>query len=459
MIRLRALAPVVLATAAAVTASTATAAPSHSAAAKPIPVKTGYPAVTDTAWVGQEIASARTADGVLHVVWIQGSNGSTIHEDRFSPAGKLLGTSTVATGWDGNGGLALVVQADGSLRLLVAGGYQPNLPPSQSGVNSFTAPATGQTWTRDTSAIWGGTLGDDSGQLGAVEVNGTLVSSYAAAGGVRVHVGLGPDDPNHPDPVYGTDLGGATLSEDAKTQAVVLSAVTIAGNGGTFVQQVYPTPGAQQVIPSGLSARSSGGTARTAGPGVYVAYATSSSNAVRLARYGGGSIAITAGPHVMATACAGPDGRVWVVWGNDNDGLFATRTNKAVTRIEPVQHFLPPKDNLGVGETWCAGDLGPVDVFPILAIGAARGVYHLHTVPRLTVTLSVGPKGKNGKRTVTVHVTDAGDPVKGATVGSGPQSKKTNGSGVAKLTLGPGKHTISALAPTYAKASVSVTLG
>jgi hypothetical protein len=73
---------------------------------------------------------------------------------------------------------------------------------------------------------------------------------------------------------------------------------------------------------------------------------------------------------------------------------------------------------------------------------------------------------KNKKKVVTGHrltvtVTDAGDAVKSATVIVKGHTKKTNSSGVAKITLPgsvAGKVTVSVTAPTYQKLTSSVKL-
>ena len=60
---------------------------------------------------GVQLGLARSADGVLHVIWNRGATPTSIFETRLSPKGKAVGTSTVATGFDGNGGLGLLVDA------------------------------------------------------------------------------------------------------------------------------------------------------------------------------------------------------------------------------------------------------------------------------------------------------------------------------------------------------------
>src|SRR5438093_13222236 len=61
---------------------------------------------------GSQLGLARTPDGTLHVIWNRGSTGTSVFETRVSPAGKTVGTSTVATGWSENGGLGLLVLPD-----------------------------------------------------------------------------------------------------------------------------------------------------------------------------------------------------------------------------------------------------------------------------------------------------------------------------------------------------------
>ena len=82
-------------------------------------------AATSTPWnrisgptaPGAQLGLARTSDGVLHVIWNRGATPTSIFETRLSSAGKTVGTSTVAGGWNGNNGLALVVMRDRTLQL------------------------------------------------------------------------------------------------------------------------------------------------------------------------------------------------------------------------------------------------------------------------------------------------------------------------------------------------------
>ena len=85
------------------------------------PAASTWSRISGPVQAGSQLGLARTSDGVLHVIWNRGNSSTSIFETRLSPAGKAVGTSTVTTGWQGNGGLALVVMPDKTLRLFAPG--------------------------------------------------------------------------------------------------------------------------------------------------------------------------------------------------------------------------------------------------------------------------------------------------------------------------------------------------
>jgi hypothetical protein len=208
---------------------------------------------------------------------------------------------------------------------------------------------------------------------------------------------------------------------------------------------------------------------RDKGPGVFGAY-TADARHVRLMRYGGGTVAVGSLASVTPAAlgvATGIDGRIWVMWGSDNGNIAVTRSNKAVTRFEPVQHLSEKIVTL----FHLAGDgrLGPLDLLadqladtnPLLP----SGVYHARVLPELSAAVAVHTIKDKQKvvtaHTLTVTVTDAGDAVSGASVTVKGHMKKTSSKGVAKLTLpgaGAGKVTVTVTAPTYQKLSTRATL-
>jgi hypothetical protein len=177
---------------------------------------------------------------------------------------------------------------------------------------------------------------------------------------------------------------------------------------------------------------------------VFAAYAADfgPTTHVRLLRYGGGSVAVGSvkGLHAAVSSVATSlDGRLWVMWAGDINGhgvTAFTRSNKAVTRFEPIQ----------TGRfTWAdlftlSGDgrLGPLDLLmsgtPDTKGPLVQGIYYARLLPELSVTIGKTSVGK-GKFKLKAVVTDAGDAVSGATVSAKGKSKTTGAKGSAQLTI------------------------
>ena len=261
----------------------------------------------------------------------------------------------------------------------------------------------------------------------------------------------------------------ADLAVDAATGEVVAGWKSLAGSGGDYLQGAAPTVGAVQTVP-GQQRNAVIPSGRDKGAGVYAAY-TPDGTHVRLLRYGGGSTAVGSVHGLAAKAplgtATGPDGRIWVFWGTDNrSGVAVTRSNRAVTRFEPIQRLDPNAASL-----WrLSGDgrLGPLDLFadeiPNAKTVIPAGEYYARVLPVLSASVSVSPlKNKKSKviaHTVTVKVTDAGDPVAGATAALAGKKAKTNSAGVAKLTVfgASGKATLTVTDAGYQALTIGVKL-
>ena len=161
------------------------------------------------------------------------------------------------------------------------------------------------------------------------------------AGQVVIQRGLGAGSPNYQ--LTNSADGSTTdaeLATEAATGEVVAAWPSIAGNPKLYVQGASPSIGALQAVP-GQSRNTEELAGRDVGPGVYGAYTTDGKH-VRLFRYGGGTVAVGSAKTQakdlgVATSL---DGRIWVMWGDDSGGGVAvTRSNKAVTRFEPIQHL------------------------------------------------------------------------------------------------------------------------
>jgi len=394
---------------------------------------------------GVQLGLARTSDGVLHVIWNRGASPTSIFETRLSAGGNAAGTSTVASGFDGNGGLALLALPDRTLRLFAAGATKPGS--TAYGINTFTAPAAGGAWTLQPGAYWGGAVAGSAAAIGATLTgDGQPVTAWRGFAAAGVPPGSVP--PN----AYQGGMTESQLATDAAGGAVVLSGVTNSGQGGVYVQQVLPTMGSRAILPLpfGLNDWNSSLSGRTGAPGVYIAYADT--KAVRLMRYGGGTKTLAHGPFTSAAVCAGPDGRLWVAWGDRASGLSVTRSNKAVSAFEPTQKLaLPPGGSEGLTFAQCEGSTGPADIFADVSSGATQGFWHTHVLPRFTL------QARGTKSKTTISARDAGDPVAGVTVTVGGKRVTTDAHGLATVTLRPGKYPARGTAPGYAPASILVS--
>jgi len=363
------------------------------------------------------------------VIWNRGATGTSIFETRISPAGKAAGTSTVTSGWNGNGGLALLVMPDKTLRLFASG---------TGGINSFAAPPTGGHWTRE-SASWGGPVAESAGLIGAsLTKDGQPVTAW------RGTAAVGSPPESIPPNGYEGGMSVSRLATDAATGAIVLEGETNSGQGGDYVQRILPSVGPRVVLPPLAKDWSGGIAGRIGAPGVYLADADGKT--VRFYRYGGTSRTLATGAFWSATACAGPEGRLWVAWGDTTDGLFVTRTSRAAGALEPVQKLHAPA---GPGLTFlqCEGSAGPVDLF-----ADSGGFFHVHLLAQLSLSAHAT------KTKVTISARDAGDPVAGVTITVAGKHLTTDAHGLVSATLRPGSYTAGASAPGYAATSTPFTV-
>jgi hypothetical protein len=379
---------------------------------------------------GAQLGLARTGDGVLHVIWNRGNAPASIFETRLSAAGKPVGTSAVAKGWQGNGGLSLVVMPDRTLRLFA---------PGVGGIKTFTAPAGGGSWSLQSVTGWGTAIAESAYVIGAaLTKDGQPVTAWRGTAGEGVPPGS----------IVGYEGGMAEsyLATDAASGAVVLSGSTNAGQGGVYVQRILPSPGPRVVL--GPLGKEWGNqvTGRIGAPGVYVAYADGRS--VRLYRYGGGSKTVATGPYLSATVCAGPAGRLWIAWGGSDGSIVVTRSNRAANAFEPAQKLQLPGGALTFLQ--CEGSTGPADLF---AAGQLNGGFsHAHVLAQLALHTQAT------RTKVIISARDAGDPVSGVAITAGGKHLKTAANGQASLKLRPGSYSVTATASGYAPASTSFSV-
>ena len=277
----------------------------------------------------------------------------------------------------------------------------------------------------------------------------TPVLTVPLAGNLVIQVGLGAGAPTYQlNNSADGSVVGVESAVDAATREVVASWDSLANppTGVLYLQGAAPTVSAPQHTPDNPKAIHTRMiiAGRDSGPGVFAAYTTDGKH-VRLLRYGGGTVKVGSLHGVTAkvlgvATCR--NGRIWVMWGDESGGLGVTRSNKAVTRFEPIQHHDPHA--FGLGRLYGDGRLGPLDLLVQMIQSKKHSlsppaVFYTRVLPLLSATISVQPvKNKAGKVIafkLSVKLTDAGDPVAGATASAKGKKTKTNGLGTATLKL------------------------
>ena len=404
---------------------------------------------------------ARSADGTLHLIYdtvpAGGGPSTGLTTQTISPSGIVGPAVPALTGW-APGRPGLTAMPDGSL-VAVFGAVSPG-PTQVSSIWSISSTDGGQTWSAPVDVSSGTDEDLAYGSDLTLQTSGsTPVLTAPQAGGLVVQQGLGQGAPTALDTDSTDNFAGiVNTAVDAATQQVVASWSSNAGAGGEYMRVVAPALG--PVVKSPGERRNGMVVAgRDTGAGVFAAY-TPDNRYVRLLRSGGGSVAVgsipTVAPEALAVA-TGPQGRIWVMWGDEagNPGLVVTRSNKAVTRFEPLQQIGMPAAQLQrIGGD---GRLGPLDLlvdYRPTSTGALAdpGLFHARVLPVLSATASSkavkNNKGVVIKHTVTVTVTDAGDPAVGAHAAIGGSQAKTGGAGTATLTLPGGASGVKTLVIT-----------
>jgi hypothetical protein len=405
-------------------------------------------AIPPTTWIrvsgpthaGTQLALAREVS-TLHVVSAQG-DPATITDTLLGKDGKAIGSSTVATGFDGTGGLALLGMPGGSLRLLAAGGSAGGLGSHAVGINSFIRPFGSTTWSLDPT-VYGGAVANAADELGAtIAGNGWVYTTWS---GAIVHIGFLPSDG---DPSYQPDCCGADpqVVTDA-TGAVFLAWISNGHFAGTFVREIWPSESSVFALPSGTTSGSFG-LAAPFGQGAYVAYVDQAHQKVQLYKYLRGIQTLATGSFQVAKAFRALGGRLWVMWGSGSGGIWVTRSNMTVTKFEPIRHLtLPPATN-GFYNAEGEGSPGQLDLFADVLTGRTdRGFWRTHVLPTATLTIRrtyeniLDPHNLKHPTDVrvTITVTDAGDPlpfVQLTVVGEGHERfATTDKQGRAELTF------------------------
>jgi hypothetical protein len=408
---------------------------------------------------------ARTSDGVLHVLYVRknGTKSDLVHV-AVSPAGKVGNDSIALGGWSAMSHPDLLQMPDNTLRAFF-GGIRSTAPGDDNdAMNTATAPASGGPWTLKPGHAAQATYAYATTYAGAaLAKNGTPISSWAGTPGLGFHYGVDPADPDGKIPQSGCCLYNPDVGVDAPSgQAWVGFSSNETATPGMFVNAIGPSgaQGDRELAPGSITGKNflqplnrTPITGRIGAAGVFLVYGQGYPTAKTFALWrvdsGKPQIVIKADGMKHASLAAAPDGRLWLMW-ERNGTIYATRTNHAATKVEPLSTLKPPGSK-SVYELDGEGSAGPLD----LIANDGEGLWQQQVWPRLALTSSTRKAG--ARRTFTFRVLDAGDPVVGATVKAGGKSLKTAANGVATLKQAHAAH-VKATASKVGYVSASVTV-
>jgi hypothetical protein len=397
-----------------------------------------------------QVAHARTADGVLHLVWSHptGPNTEDLHHTVILRNGRLGATNPVQTGWTGFSNAALVLDP-GGLRAFW-GGFRttdPNDP--QRETNTALSADGGVSW-----ALQPGQINPDGAQSYAsntaatVRSDGSTLQAFAGTLGTWVHAGLSPATPNHdyqaPFGQYGYDPNLATDTGGRSVLAWYSSAAARAGVLAQFVASDGSPSGAALTMPGtgGMRIGMLGRTPLAAlGPNPYIAYPTP--NQIRVWRVGAanapavGRVAGSGSPAVAIAPTA--DGRLWILWtkGFGDPDVLARRTNVGARKFGAIVSAGHPRDAMQAYKVDGNAVGGALDVLANFNIGTTSTAVtsHRRILPGLTLRARPGRVRRGEPTEVRFTVLDAGDPVQGARVTADGKSARTNGEGRVTLSI------------------------
>jgi hypothetical protein len=406
-----------------------------------------------------QVATLRTPDAQLHVIWHRKTPGNSANADLMqtviAPNGTVGAPQALATNWAGIGDPAIVRASDGQVLVLAAAQRSTDSSDPIQNVALWSSSDSGASWTLTpadvaTGAGFSDPMGAAIGPDGA-----TPFFAWSTTFGLFVHRGTDPSAASanfHDAAGLGCCGYHPGLALDSAGQLVVGWYALVSQGNGVYAQQVDPSTG----NPTGSLMRMPGTgdsvspdqrvgvVARPGKPGVFLVYGGGGVNATKvlLWRFGApastelaGGAATLRDPAIAAT----PDGRLWVAWTSKNR-VYARRSNPAVTRWGATTSIAAQKGAGTVFKVALDAQAGALDVFGAFAPTGGSTVQTWHTQMQPGLTLIASPsklKAGGSPHKVTLKVTDAGSPVKGATVKLGGKSAKTGVAGTASLSLGP----------------------
>jgi hypothetical protein len=411
-----------------------------------------------------QIGTARTADGVLHVIWSRGGAGAPeqLLETTVSPAGTVAAPTVIVSGWSRIDDVAATFVPGKPLTVVFTGTKTDTTGDPTEGLNLATQ--NGGVWTVGTSAIYQANFASSSVPAVAYGLRGSLQQTWSANGDVVVHIGI---DPAHPVISYGKG-SNVSLEQNPYVDATGGDAGAVAwcASGpqpGIYVQSFQPdsaTPIRPLRLMPGSGTTRCTAASRTASVVTGTAGSVSSERTVRVwTQQTDGTFVSTDvanGPGIkqqvaLAMNAALGFGHVWVGWRDaDSGGLRLRRSSLDGKRWGAVVSTAIPASQDAVYNLDLSAQDDRVDVIVRTTKGSAVSLFHTQMFPGLTVEAA----SKAGQ--VTVHVTDAGDPVPGSSVRVGAHLLRTAADGTAGIKLASGRYKVTAAKVHYVGAATSV---
>jgi hypothetical protein len=441
---------------------------------------------------GMGIASAglfRTADSRLHVAWARDDHGTfSLHYSTVGGKAKLLATGTILQKWSGVSVYPrLVAGPGGGIRLVFTGGDGTNGSPFNLGaMYSATASAAGTKWTLVHGSLSQSKLVPLTGTSATTERNGTPVAAWAGGSGVAFHVGVDPSTP-----ASGSDgtvavaegsgeVNGTTLARasDGSVSAAWFTG-SFKSDQGYWVARILPTKAAKAKAPGsgGASVASnqplqSVAFAARAGGGDYLAYCVPAKTVpcahIALWRVSARKAITVPGSgsqHATRVAiAAAPGGHLWILWYDTSQNkIHVIRTNAAATKFGAAATIAAPPRTAELDGLQAEGSKGPLDVVALVlqtTSGSTPAYWDIQLLPKLRLKGSPSAVSHTRRTTISFTVSDVGQPVSGARVTFLHKTVKTNGRGVARITVPrgtrAGKYKARAAKASYTAATFTV---
>jgi len=421
-----------------------------------------------------EPALARGVDGALHVIRLRRSEGKVdlVHVSVDRAGGLLDPGTAVVSGWNALHNPLLLVDASGDLRAIV-GGLRGSGPrdPFDGSLYAATGPSDGSAWELHEEAL---VASKNTGNPGGVLLpDGTPVLAWAAGTNTAVQLGAAPDASLRLQTACcGYEPG---VARDAGSGEVAVAWYSNANREhGILVRTVLPSPGDAQVVPGSANTdrtASRSATQRIAivgrpgAPGIYLAYCAGypTCETVNLWRVGGAepSVVSRGSGAAYVAAAPGPEGRLWVFWGRGGR-IFATRSNRAATRMGPVAEIAPPGGTQQIWKLDGDGAVWRLDLVATVQTGEGIAPWHTQVLPGLSVSASPSKVTAGAATEVTLTVTDAGDPVEDAEISVAGETLRTGANGRITYSIpadaAPGRVAVRAAKSDYRPAAASVTI-